>query len=227
MKLEVPLISFTFDDFPRSALLYGGGILQEFKVHGSYYASLGLINGDSPSGILFQKRDLDDVYEQGHELGCHTFGHCHASETEPSVFEASVRENGAALERMFQGKSFRTMAYPVDAPKPATKRRMRQYFEGCRGGGQTINVGCADTGYLAAFFLEKTQGQLDRVKEIIEANAKANGWLIFATHDVCERPSAYGVTPQFFRQVVVDSVRSGARIVTVAAALRVLERASA
>lgn len=108
------------------------------------------------------------------------------------------------------------MAYPVDAPRPGTKRRMARYFKGCRGGGQRINVG-----YLAAIFLGKTHGEMDPVIRIIEGRTK--GWLIFATHDVCERPSSYGVTPQLFRQVVVSTVETGARIEPVAAVWSIVE----
>ena len=38
-----PLISFTFDDFPQSALSNGGAILNRFGVAGTYYAALDLI----------------------------------------------------------------------------------------------------------------------------------------------------------------------------------------
>ena len=38
---QKPFISFTFDDFPRSAWLTGGAILERFGVRGTYYASLG------------------------------------------------------------------------------------------------------------------------------------------------------------------------------------------
>src|SRR5205823_2244619 len=48
-----PLISFTFDDFPRSALLAGGAILNRFGVAGTYYVSLGLLGKNEPSGKMF------------------------------------------------------------------------------------------------------------------------------------------------------------------------------
>ena len=40
MQNADPLISFTFDDFPRSALEAGGQILRAHGVRGTYYAPL-------------------------------------------------------------------------------------------------------------------------------------------------------------------------------------------
>ena len=92
-----PLISFTFDDFPRSALLAGGAILNRAGLSGTYYASLGLMGKKTPSGQIFVADDLKTLFEQGHELGCHTFSHCDSWETETSVFEKSILENRKAL----------------------------------------------------------------------------------------------------------------------------------
>src|SRR6266581_4896556 len=77
IKPQRPLISFTFDDFPRSAVLAGGAILNRFGLAGTYYACLGLLGTEAPTGRLCVPDDLMRVLAQGHELGCHTFSHCH------------------------------------------------------------------------------------------------------------------------------------------------------
>ena len=94
-----------------------------------------------------------------------------------------------------------------------------EYFACARGGGQTFNVGKTDLNYLRAYFLEKTRHDRDAIKNLIERNRAARGWLIFATHDICDAPTPYGCTPRFFEDIVECSVRSGARIVPVAEAL--------
>src|SRR5687768_10497192 len=81
IRSEMPLISFTFDDFPRSALHVGGAILKRFGLVGTYYASLGLMGTEAPTGSIFDLEDLRILLEQGHELGSHTFDHLHAWET--------------------------------------------------------------------------------------------------------------------------------------------------
>jgi len=90
INTEVPLISFTFDDFPRSALLTGGAILKRFGLRGTYYASLGLMGKEAPPGVLFLRDDLEVLLEEGHELGCHSYSHCHSGKTKPNVFEDSI-----------------------------------------------------------------------------------------------------------------------------------------
>src|SRR5438445_12215296 len=108
-----PIISFTFDDFPRSALSTGGPILGRFGVTGTYYASFGLMGKQTPTGSMFVAEDLRQLFEQGHELGCHTFAHCDSWDTEASVFEASIVDNQCALRALMPDARFRTIAYPI------------------------------------------------------------------------------------------------------------------
>ncbi len=224
---ERPLISFTFDDFPRSALLTGGTILNRAGLAGTYFASLGLMDQDAPTGRIFGRQDLPLLLEQGHELGCHTFSHCHSWDTSPTVFEHSVVENRDALRALVPGLEFRTHAYPISAPRPGTKSRMGHRFLACRGGGQTFNTGTADLNHLAAFFLEKIGHDLGPVKDVIDRNREARGWLIFATHDVDPHPTPFGCRPEFFEEVVAYAAGSGASILTLAGALDLLKAPSA
>jgi peptidoglycan/xylan/chitin deacetylase (PgdA/CDA1 family) len=219
---NVPLISFTFDDFPRSALLTGGAILNRFGVAGTYYAAFGLMGQDSPVGPIFVPEDLEILTGQGHELGCHTFGHFNAATTSPDVFERSILENQQALNHYVPGTSFRTFAYPLYPPRPENKRRTGRHFLGCRCGNQNINERVADLNYLSAFFIEKSRNDPAAIENIIERNRVSNGWLIFATHDVAEKPSPWGCSPELFEHVVAQAVNSGARILPVVQALHEL-----
>src|SRR5438105_4027066 len=93
IKQDIPLISFTFDDFPTSALLTGGTILRRYGFVGTYYASFALMRQNTPVGTIFSPEHVETLLEEGHELGCHTFAHCHSWETRPSIFRDSVIEN--------------------------------------------------------------------------------------------------------------------------------------
>ena len=218
MRNTTPLISFTFDDFPRSALKTGGAILKAHNLRGTYYISLGLMGQNGPVGSLFTSDDLHAVVAEGHELGCHTFAHCHSWETAPRDFQKSVTDNEQALRQLVPNASLRTLSYPLSTPRPAIKARMANHFACCRGGGQTNNVGTVDLNYLRAFFLEKSINRPEAISDIIDQNARACGWLIFATHDVCEKPTRFGCTPQFFEDVVEQASKSGATILPVAEA---------
>lgn len=226
MRNATPLVSFTFDDFPRSALDVGGAILRSHGAAGTYYAALGLLDRDEPVGRICSAADLGQVLAQGHELGCHTFGHCDAWATTSREFEAAIVDNRRALGRLVPGASFETMSYPINSPRPDTKRRTGRYFAGCRGGGQRTNAGIVDLNYLFAFFLEQSRDRPAAIRDAIEQNRAAHGWLILVTHDVAARPSRFGCTPELFEQVIRWSVESGATILPVARALAEVSRAA-
>lgn len=217
-----PLISFTFDDFPRSALLIGGKILNQYGLAGTYYASLGLAGKETACGRIFCANDLPELFEQGHELGCHTFSHCDSWETDAQTFEGSIIKNRIVLHEMFPGLDFESFSYPISLPRPFTKARIARHFLSCRGGGQVPNIGEVDLNQLSACFLEKYRGDIWPVKDLIDWNREACGWLVFATHDVSDTPSPHGCTPQFFERVVEYAVHSEANILPVIQAMEAL-----
>jgi len=227
IQADSPLISFTFDDFPRSAWLTGGDILKSLGVAGTYYAALGLMGEDSPSGQIFLQEDLAKILDDGHELGSHTYSHCDSWNTVPRVFEQSVLENQKALASLMGGTKFKTFSYPFCAPRPATKKRIARHFLCCRGLQATSNSGIADLNQLSAFFLERAEDGMRTIKDLIDKNKQERGWIIFATHDVDSRPSRYGCSPEFFGDAVAYAVQSGARVLPVVKALEAIQQAGA
>jgi peptidoglycan/xylan/chitin deacetylase (PgdA/CDA1 family) len=237
VRAGFPIISFTFDDFPRSAFLEGGSILRRYGILGTYYVSMGLMGSHSPVGPIFHIEDLKEIAHLGNELGCHTYGHCHSWNTPADVYQKAILENRQALNELLPGTSLQTFSYPFSGPRPAVKRVAGSHFECCRGGGlkpghyffrhsaggQTFNSAITDLNLLCAYFLEKSRGNPEAVKSLIRHNANARGWLIFATHDVCSMPSPFGCTPDFFEQVVQWALESGARILPVIRALELLQ----
>jgi peptidoglycan/xylan/chitin deacetylase (PgdA/CDA1 family) len=219
LDLRAPIVSFTFDDFPRSALFTGGAILEQFGLRGTYYASLGLMGREAPTGQIFLREDLRVLAARGHELGCHTFDHCHSWDTTTPAFERSIIVNKTALEEILPGAAFRTFSYPISPPRPRTKRVVAGRFSCARGGGQTFNADTTDLNYLRAYFLEKARDRPGAIQSVIDANRAQRGWLVLATHDVSRTPTPFGCTPDFFEDVVRRSVESGATILPVAEAL--------
>jgi len=222
IETDVPLVSFTFDDFPRSALLTGGAILRTHAATGTYYAAFGLMGQQAPAGQIFYAEDLDRLFKEGHELGCHTFDHCHSFEANPLAFEDSIVRNLSALRELFPSASFRSFSYPMAEPRLRIKRNASRHFLCCRGGDQKLNEGTADLNRLSAFFLEKSWGGPAAAKRMIDRNQKSRGWLILATHDVSDTPSRFGCTPGFFEDIVKYAIASGARVLPVAQACELL-----
>jgi peptidoglycan/xylan/chitin deacetylase (PgdA/CDA1 family) len=221
-----PLISFTFDDFPRTALFNGGKILERYGICGTYYVALGLLGKESPSGPICVESDLLALLEQGHELGCHTFSHCHSWNTKRGEFENSIVKNQETLQQLIPGAEFRSLSYPISEPRPFTKRDTGKHFRCCRAGGQTLNSGVIDLNQLSAFFIEQSKGRIEPIRELIDRTRDTSGWLIFATHDVCANPSRFGCTPEFFEQVVQYAVDAGARVLPVVKALETIRESA-
>lgn len=211
-----PIISFSFDDAPRTAFIHGGEILNRYGVIATFYVSLGMLESDSPSGPIASLDDLQRAVKDGHELGCHTFDHQHSWEAKTELFVQSVLKNRQVLSELIPGAAFSSFAYPFCAPKPAIKRRMGKLFSCCRGGGQTFNVGDTDYNLLKAFFIDvENRDRIDTVKQLIDENVKARGWLIFATHDIDDNPSRYGCSKEFFEEIVKHAAQSGAFLLPV------------
>lgn len=226
VKITTPIISFSFDDAPRTAYTHGGEILKSYRADATYYVSLGMLESDSPSGPIASLDDLQRAVKEGHELGCHTFDHKNPWETKPELFVQSVFKNRQALSEIFRELAFTTFAYPICGPRPATKRRIGKLFRCCRGGGQTFNARTTDLNFLKAFFLDVRNGDtIDTVKKLVDENTESRGWLIFATHDIDDNPSRYGCSKKFLGEVVAHAASSGSLLLPVGKACNQVQMA--
>jgi peptidoglycan/xylan/chitin deacetylase (PgdA/CDA1 family) len=199
----VPIISFTFDDAPQSALYMGREILKAYGARATYFISLGLLGAETEVGKIASADDLARVVHDGGELGCHTFDHLDAWHTTSEAFVASVGRNREALQRILPGATFTSFAYPKSGANLSVKSRLGKTFGCCRGGGQAANVDCADLNLLKACFLDRRTGAgPEFIRTLVDYNARRRGWLIFVTHDVVADPSPCGCSPEFFERVV-------------------------
>jgi peptidoglycan/xylan/chitin deacetylase (PgdA/CDA1 family) len=224
IRTSIPIISFSFDDAPKSAFITGANILKANSARGTFFVSLGLLNSESPSGKIASKEDLRRAMSDGFELGCHTFDHQDPWKTPAGEFYKSVLKNRQTLVTILPNATFASFAYPINEPRPEIKRRMGEHFRCCRGGGQTFNSGTADLNLLKGYFLDhRNRNDIDSVKREIDLNVIRRGWLIFGTHDVCETPSAYGCTDKNFETVVKYAVNSGSIILPVTKACELIQ----
>jgi peptidoglycan/xylan/chitin deacetylase (PgdA/CDA1 family) len=218
-----PIVSFTFDDFPRSALTIGGSIVKSYGARGTYYASMGLMDTVNEEGEHFSIQDLRDLLTAGHELGSHTYDHrvCRTS-TFSDFWDDALR--GEMEVRKCCGRSERgNFAYPCGDVTFTAKARLGAEMRSCRGILGGVMGPFADLNYLRANRLYSRFLDMITVGRLISENCKRKGWLIFYTHDVRERSSACGCSPSEFESVVRTAFRSGSRILTISQALDVIE----
>lgn len=215
-----PLVSFSFDDAPRTALVAGARVLERLGLRGTYYLSLGLLGGGSESGPIADVHDVRAVAASGHELGCHTHDHLDAWHVSAHAYLASVDRNAQHLSELLPDLRFETFAYPKSGARARVKPGLAARFRACRHGGQRGNEGVIDRDLLAACFLDQhMRPSLTLLRHLIDRNAARGGWLIFATHDVAPDPSRWGCTPAFLAAVARHAVASGARVLPVREAL--------
>jgi peptidoglycan/xylan/chitin deacetylase (PgdA/CDA1 family) len=211
-----PLISFSFDDFPRTALTVGGSILQDAGIRGTYYAAPGLINTLNELGPQFRREDLLDLLAAGHELASHTYSHISARTTRLANYVHEVERGYQTLTGTLGLNASRQFAYPYGEITLRVKRTVGPKMQSCRGICPGLNGPGVDLNLLRANRLYGDTDQFAPAKELIDENSRKKAWLIFYTHDVRTNPSPYGCTPALLEQVVRTAVESGARIATVA-----------
>ncbi len=226
LTLARPVVSFTFDDAPRSAFSVGGQILRDHGAFGTFYVSLGLLSQTTEIGLMGGLEDLATAVHDGHEVGCHTFGHVDAWELPTKAYLDSVDENGRRLAELFPGRKFRTFAYPKNGATWAVKSPLASRFDACRGGGQVPNFGSVDLNLLCACFLDRRAGlDEDAVRSLVEHTCNACGWLILAAHDVSEREHPYSCSPRLLQAAARCAQVSGAALLPVVDVVRMIRGA--
>jgi peptidoglycan/xylan/chitin deacetylase (PgdA/CDA1 family) len=221
LRNQGPLVSFCFDDFPRTAYTAGGSILKSFGVCGTYYAALGLMNTTNELGDQFRHEDIDSLLADGHELGCHTFSHVSCRAVSLKSFESDVLKGRQAIHAL-TGCDAGNFAYPRGHVSIRSKKQIGALMSSCRGIYGGINDRVVDLNLLRANSLYGDVDQRARFESLISTNVARSGWLIFYTHDVRRNPSAYGCTPELFDQTVALAAESGCRIASVKETLTIL-----
>jgi len=209
-----PIVSFTFDDFPRTACSVGAAILEKFGARGTYYVTVGLMNSCNELGELFHQDDLCTLAERGHDLGTHTFHHRSCRSLSLSAFREDVEKGKKAVEE-YVGCDSINFAYPYGDVTLRIKKNVGPGLASCRGIVPGYNGPGIDLNLLRANRLYGGVDQATRAEALIRENVKRKSWLIFYTHDVRLRPSTYGCTPALLESAVSCAARSGSRLLAV------------
>ena len=212
--VRTPMVSFTFDDFPRSAWTAGGKVLGEYGAKGTYYAALGLMGKTTPIGKMFDRRDLEEVVEAGHELACHTHDHVLCRDLTGMDLLANCEQNRWRMSEMLGGYRPRNFSFPEGVVTASAKALLTPLYDSCRTIEPGINGDRVDLAFLRANRVYSTS-PARRLQEIIRMNQLKRGWLILYTHDISGRPSPWGCRPEEFRAVVACAADSGAEILPI------------
>lgn len=214
-RLKHPLVSFTFDDFPKSAWQVGGQILENHKAKGSYYFVADLCGKTIDDRIYYDERDLTNIHRSGHEIGCHTSTHARLSNNSIAASLHEFTANSSFLNKIIPGQKLSTFAYPFGDVTPRVKRVAMNEFAACRGIWAGINHNFIDLGLIKTVCLEEHVLAQRPVDSWIEEAIEKNGWLVFLTHEVEENHGYFGISPGEFESVVSRVMQAGIDILPV------------
>jgi peptidoglycan/xylan/chitin deacetylase (PgdA/CDA1 family) len=201
-RLSEPVVSFSFDDFPRSAVTEGGRMLSERGWAGTFYAA-GSFCGREVDGIpYFTADDLLQVHEEGHEIGCHTFSHLRLAHQRASTVLDDLKRNADFLAKILPDHRSSSFAYPFGDLRLPQKRLLSHEFGVCRGIWSGINRGRMDFGELKAVGLAQIGADFDEVVGWLDLAIREKAWLILFTHDIAPRPSPYGCQTDDFAKLL-------------------------
>ncbi len=220
MRNTKPIISFTFDDVPATACLAGAPILDRHGIRGTFFIAGAGFGRQSPVGVLATPDQLRAIWLRGHEIGCQTHHHSAVSQLSGDELHLEFSCNQDALKTIDARITVRNFAYPYGDLSFGARRQLEALFDCCRSVDHGINSGVANLGALKAYPLENTSLDRPRIAALIAETVRINGWLIFFSHDVTERPSRYGIDPGLLEWTVKVANQSGAAVVPVADALK-------
>lgn len=221
-SIDAPVISFTFDDFPRSAALVAAPMLEQRGWRGTYYTALGFLGTTTHLGEMMKRPDIEALRARGHEIACHTHAHLDASHCDPAVFADDCERNCADLMDLGISSPHTSFAFPYGEATAATKRALQSRYGALRGVRHGINRKGDDLNLLKAVALDGGKAGLDKALAAIREAGRDPGWLIFYGHDVRETPSEWGCTPDFLATVCAEVRAQDIPVLTVGDTLAML-----
>ncbi|MCA1405853.1 polysaccharide deacetylase family protein [Ensifer sp. IC3342] len=213
LETEVPLVSFTFDDVPDSALDHGAAILERHGARGTFYIAGGLAGQVEPGRTLISPAGCGELLARGHEIGCHTFSHRRMRDM--SALGQDLDRNAAYLEGVGVATVPANFAFPYNAAWPLARPELRRRYRTCRAAGEAINRGLVDPLMLKAVEIRQPEQHARALTRWIDDVVERPGWLVFFTHDIALSPTPYGCTPETFDHLVRHAVGKGCQVLPV------------
>jgi peptidoglycan/xylan/chitin deacetylase (PgdA/CDA1 family) len=220
LRNDSPMVSFTFDDVPKSAATTGAAMLDGYQARGTFYVAGGLVNKWSGHWTGLSDDDIVGLHRSGHELACHTFSHTPTPDLDAAALAAEIERNRNYLVRLDASIRLENFAYPYGLGSVLRKRQLGKVFHSSRGILPGINSGIVDLQYLRATPLIDLHIDRAAIDRAFDEAIASNGWLIFYSHDVTADPSPYGCTPALLRHALDEALRRNIPILSVANALR-------
>jgi peptidoglycan/xylan/chitin deacetylase (PgdA/CDA1 family) len=220
LRNAAPMVSFTFDDLPKSAVTTGADLLEAHGARGTFYVSGGLVGVGTEDWAAGDANDVLTLYRRGHEIGCHTFSHQRACDLDEASLADEITRNRDYFRALDPSIEIDTFAYPFGYGSFARKHLLKGQFQTCRSIVPGVNTGSVDLQFLRAMPLIDRQIDRDGIERAFDEAQTNNGWLIFYGHDVADRASPYGCSPALLTHALGAAARRKIPALTMAEAMR-------
>ena len=220
LRNDTPMVSFTFDDLPKSAATTGARILEAHDARGTFYVSGGLVGAASPHWPTGAAEDIVTLREKGHEIGCHTFSHKRACDLDAESLAEEIARNRRYFRSLDASIKVENFAYPFGYGSYVRKRQLKTTFQSCRSIVPGVNTGSVDLQFLRATPLIDLRIDTGAIDRMFDDAQTTNGWLIFYTHDVADTPSPWGCSPALMNHALEAAVRRKIPVLNMAEALQ-------
>ena len=215
----MPLVSFSFDDVPDSAVAVGARVLEEHGARGTFFISTGLLGRRTPDWRMTSPAGIEQLASHGHEIALHTHRHRPLAAMTRQAFEQDLRRCADAVGRLAPGRVSANFAYPFGFAHPLHQACLERMTRSSRTTHPGINQGRTDLHYLRSFAFGSSLASPAVIDTLLDATAACGGWLILTGHDVAERPSAYGCTPGLLDRALGGAAARAITVATIEEAL--------
>src|SRR5258707_716901 len=202
LRNATPMVSFTFDDVPKSAATVGAAILEAHDVHGTFYVIGSQVGTSSPLWDMVDGDVVVALHRRGHEIACHTFSHKRACDLDAETLNAEIAGNQQYLQSLDASIRIENFAYPFGYGSFVRKRQLKTIFRSCRSIVPGVNSGTVDLQFLRAMPLIDRRIDRDGIERAFDQAQTNNGWLIFYTHDVADDPTPYRCSPALLKEAL-------------------------
>ncbi len=223
MKFEIdrPIISITFDDFPKTAISVGANMLDKYGWTGTFYTCTGFAGITNHHGPQYDAADLPALEASGHEIAAHTYDHLDCTRLSEAQIQDQIKRNRQGLADMGVKQPVTSFAYPYGATNAGLKGFLGEHYHAVRGIGSGVHYDTADLNELKSEGLYSNS--FKSTLSTLSGLSRRPGWYTLFTHDICENPTRWGCRPNEF-ETALEIIKSlGAIVLPVRDAVTYLE----
>ena len=202
LNLDQAIVSFTFDDVPKSAFENALPLLEKRGFKGTWYVCGGYLGEMFDGKLNLSEDDVYKLVELDHEIGCHTYGHLSLWKTKEQDLIKDLDKNKEVLEHITGAGKIISFAYPYGRVGYRIKDVIKDSYSIARGTKGIANIGRTDLYELSAVSLCNEYLSINRIRGYLEDTIEKKGWIIFYTHEVETNYGKYGCSPEYYQRLL-------------------------